>query len=57
MPPRCRGRATRQISIESEAQNDEDVERSIPVHRCARQIDDEVDVLADRVDEMELKQK
>ncbi|KZV20578.1 hypothetical protein F511_30921 [Dorcoceras hygrometricum] len=50
---RHRGRATRQITIESEPQNDEG-ERSIPVHRHVRQVDDEVDVLASRVDEMEL---
>ncbi|KZV36880.1 hypothetical protein F511_18053 [Dorcoceras hygrometricum] len=53
MPPRRRGRPTRQISIESEAQNEE-VERSIPVRRRTRQVADEVDVLAARVDEMEL---
>ncbi|KZV14754.1 hypothetical protein F511_40939 [Dorcoceras hygrometricum] len=53
MPPRRRGRATRQIPIESEGQNKE-AECSIPVRRRARQVDDEVDVLAARVDEMEL---
>ncbi|KZV58466.1 hypothetical protein F511_25718 [Dorcoceras hygrometricum] len=53
MPPRRRGRARRQISIESEGQNEE-VERSILIRRHARQVDDEVDLLAARVDEMEL---
>ncbi|KZV19908.1 hypothetical protein F511_31952 [Dorcoceras hygrometricum] len=53
MPPRRRGGARRQNPIESEGQNEE-MERSIPVHRHARQVDDEVDVLAARVDEMEL---
>ncbi|KZV48080.1 hypothetical protein F511_12630 [Dorcoceras hygrometricum] len=53
MPPRGRGRARRQMPIESEAQNDE-VEHSIPVRRRARQVDDEVDMLAARVDKMEL---
>ncbi|KZV53436.1 hypothetical protein F511_06983 [Dorcoceras hygrometricum] len=54
MPPRRRGRATRKIPSESEAQNDEDIQRSIPARRRARQVDDEVDVLAARVNEMEL---
>ncbi|KZV55228.1 hypothetical protein F511_18887 [Dorcoceras hygrometricum] len=53
MPPRRRGRATRKIPIESEGQIEEG-ERIIPILRRARQVDDEVDVLAARVDEMEL---
>ncbi|KZV42688.1 hypothetical protein F511_17956 [Dorcoceras hygrometricum] len=53
MPPRRRGRARRQIPIESEAQNDEG-ERSIPIRRRGRQVDDEVDILAARIDEIEL---
>ncbi|KZV35238.1 hypothetical protein F511_09471 [Dorcoceras hygrometricum] len=53
MPPRDRRIAKRQIPIESEAQN-EVVERSIPVRSRARHVDDEVDMLATRVDEMEL---
>ncbi|KZV35553.1 hypothetical protein F511_34521 [Dorcoceras hygrometricum] len=55
IPPRGRGRARRQIPLESEAQN-EVVERSIPipVHRHARRVEDEVDLLAAHVDEMEL---
>ncbi|KZV20328.1 hypothetical protein F511_42754 [Dorcoceras hygrometricum] len=53
MPPRRRGRATRQTPAESEGQNEE-IQRSAPVRRCARLIDDEADVLAARVDEMEL---
>ncbi|KZV29507.1 hypothetical protein F511_24010 [Dorcoceras hygrometricum] len=48
------GGATRQILRESEVQNDEEIEHSILVRRRARQVvDDEVDVLAARVDEME----
>ncbi|KZV50232.1 pentatricopeptide repeat-containing protein [Dorcoceras hygrometricum] len=53
MPPRCRGRARGQIPVESEGQNEE-VQRSVPLHRRARQVEDEVDELATRVDEMEL---
>ncbi|KZV18713.1 hypothetical protein F511_37429 [Dorcoceras hygrometricum] len=53
MPPRRRGRATRQIPAEYEGHNEE-IQRSAPVHRRARQVDDEVDVLEARVDEMEL---
>ncbi|KZV17177.1 NADPH:quinone oxidoreductase [Dorcoceras hygrometricum] len=53
MPRRRRGRATRQIPAESEDQNEE-IQRSAPVRRSAWQVDDEVDVLAARVDEMEL---
>ncbi|KZV34444.1 hypothetical protein F511_28685 [Dorcoceras hygrometricum] len=53
MPPRRRGRATRQILAESECHNEE-IQRSAPVRRRARQVDDEVDVLAAGVDEMEL---
>ncbi|KZV20766.1 hypothetical protein F511_04124 [Dorcoceras hygrometricum] len=56
MPPRGRGRASRQIPVESGAQNvGDDVEKhSIPVRKRARQVDEEVDLLASRVDEMEL---
>ncbi|KZV19136.1 hypothetical protein F511_38921 [Dorcoceras hygrometricum] len=46
MPPKRRGRGRGQISEDSNGHNDE-VQRS-------RQIDDEVDVLAASVDEMEL---
>ncbi|KZV34162.1 hypothetical protein F511_40390 [Dorcoceras hygrometricum] len=53
MPPRRRGRATRQIPTVSEGQNEEG-ERSLPVRRRLGQVYDEVDVLAARVDEMEL---
>ncbi|KZV06635.1 hypothetical protein F511_45883 [Dorcoceras hygrometricum] len=53
MPPRRRGRATRQIPTESEGLN-EDMERIVPVRTRARQVDDEVDMLAAHVDEMEL---
>ncbi|KZV42543.1 hypothetical protein F511_33202 [Dorcoceras hygrometricum] len=53
MPPRRVRRSKRHKPIESEAQNDEG-EHSIPVRRRARQVDDEVDMLAARVDEMEL---
>ncbi|KZV30241.1 ABC transporter D family member 1-like [Dorcoceras hygrometricum] len=45
MPPRRRGRAARKIPIESEGKNEEG-ERSIPVRRPTRQVDDEMDVLA-----------
>ncbi|KZV26423.1 hypothetical protein F511_14501 [Dorcoceras hygrometricum] len=53
IPPRRRGRARGQIPIESEAQNEE-VEHSVPIHRHARQVEDDVDVLVAHVDEMEL---
>ncbi|KZV57190.1 hypothetical protein F511_39849 [Dorcoceras hygrometricum] len=53
MPPRRRGRGRGKIPEESESQNDE-AQRSLPVRRRTRQIDDEVDMLAARVDEMEL---
>ncbi|KZV50216.1 hypothetical protein F511_25617 [Dorcoceras hygrometricum] len=53
MPPRRSGRATRQILAESEGQNEE-IQRSVSAHRRARKVDDEVDVLAARVDGMEL---
>ncbi|KZV27913.1 hypothetical protein F511_36832 [Dorcoceras hygrometricum] len=53
MPPIRRGRATRQIRADSEGRNEEG-QRSIPVRRRARQIEDEVGVLAARVDEMKL---
>ncbi|KZV49331.1 hypothetical protein F511_22670 [Dorcoceras hygrometricum] len=53
MPTRRRARATKQIPEESEGQN-EKIQRSGPVRRRARQVEDEVDVLAARVDEMEL---
>ncbi|KZV30056.1 hypothetical protein F511_24923 [Dorcoceras hygrometricum] len=53
MPPRRRGRARGQIPVESEGQNEEG-ERSVPVHRRARKVDDEVDELAAHVDDMEL---
>ncbi|KZV31068.1 hypothetical protein F511_28792 [Dorcoceras hygrometricum] len=49
MPPRRRGRGRGQIPEESEGQNEE-FQRSIPGRRRTRQIDDEVDVLAARVD-------
>ncbi|KZV44235.1 hypothetical protein F511_15131 [Dorcoceras hygrometricum] len=42
MPPRRRGRATRQIPAESEGQNEE-IQRSIPGRRRTRQIDEEVE--------------
>ncbi|KZV52805.1 pentatricopeptide repeat-containing protein chloroplastic [Dorcoceras hygrometricum] len=56
MPPKGRGRTRRQILDESEAQNvGDDVEQhSIPIRRRARQVDEEVDLLASRADEMEL---
>ncbi|KZV57728.1 putative galacturonosyltransferase 3 [Dorcoceras hygrometricum] len=53
MPPRRRARSTRKIPEESEGQNEE-IQRSIRGRRCTRHIDDEVDVLAAHVDEMEL---
>ncbi|KZV33198.1 hypothetical protein F511_18214 [Dorcoceras hygrometricum] len=56
MSLRGRGRARRQIPVESGAHNvGDDVEQhSIPMHRRARQVDEEVDLLVSRVDEMEL---
>ncbi|KZV34645.1 hypothetical protein F511_25754 [Dorcoceras hygrometricum] len=53
MPPKRRGRARGQFPEESEGQNEE-VRRSIPLRRCYRQVEDEVDELASRVDDMEL---
>ncbi|KZV58604.1 hypothetical protein F511_12444 [Dorcoceras hygrometricum] len=53
MPPRRRGRGIGQFQQESEGQNDED-QRSIPSHRRTRQVEDEVDELAARVDDMEI---
>ncbi|KZV39206.1 hypothetical protein F511_29572 [Dorcoceras hygrometricum] len=53
MPPRRRGRGRGQIQQESEGQNDED-QRSIPSRRRTRQVEDEIDELAARVDDMEL---
>ncbi|KZV52691.1 hypothetical protein F511_22464 [Dorcoceras hygrometricum] len=53
--PRGRSRARRQVPVESWAQNLEDDvgQTSVPVCRHVRQVDDEVDLLASRVDEME----
>ncbi|KZV23470.1 hypothetical protein F511_40252 [Dorcoceras hygrometricum] len=53
MSPRRRGRGRGQIPEESEGQNEE-IQRSFPGRRRTRQIKDEVDVLAARVDEMKL---
>ncbi|KZV17175.1 hypothetical protein F511_07935 [Dorcoceras hygrometricum] len=56
MPPRGRGRVRRQIPVKFGAQNVEDDvdQHSIPVHKRASQMEDEVDLLASWVDEMEL---
>ncbi|KZV22490.1 hypothetical protein F511_19710 [Dorcoceras hygrometricum] len=53
MPPRRRGRARGKIPVESEGQNEE-VDRSIPLRRRARQVEDEVDEFPARVDDMDL---
>ncbi|KZV53141.1 long cell-linked locus protein [Dorcoceras hygrometricum] len=53
MPPRHRGRARGHFPEEFEGQNEE-VQRSIPLRRRARHVEDEVDELAACVDDMEL---
>ncbi|KZT76685.1 hypothetical protein F511_46290 [Dorcoceras hygrometricum] len=53
MPPRRRGRGRGQISEESEGQTEGD-QRSFPHRGRGRHVDDEVDELAARVNDMEL---
>ncbi|KZV27137.1 tudor domain-containing protein 3 [Dorcoceras hygrometricum] len=54
MPPRRRGRGGGQFQEESEGQNEEEAQRSVPRRGHGRQIDLEIDELAARVDDMEL---